>query len=210
MRKAVVVGVTGQSGAGKSTVCAMLKKYGYAVIDADKVASLVLEKGSPVLKRLAESFGEDILNSDGTLNRALLAKRAFSSPENTRLLNSIAHPEIVRLILKKINGEFWNGYEAVLLDAPQLFESGLHEKCDLVIAVTAPQDIRLSRIMSRDGIDEQAALMRINAQHDEMFFRTHADVVIENNNNEERLKEQVLYTARLVEAKISGEPEEVL
>ncbi len=206
MRKAVIVGVTGQTGAGKSTVCEMLKKYGYSVIDADKVAALVTEKGSPILEELAVGFGQDIINEDGSLNRKLLAQKAFSSPDRTALLNSIMHPEIIRLIMKKVNGEFWNGYEAVLLDAPQLFESKLNENCGFIITVIAPESIRLKRIMERDNIDEAAARLRMNAQYDESFFKANADVVIENTGDNDRLYEQVLYTARLIESKISGEP----
>jgi dephospho-CoA kinase len=181
------------------------KKYGYAVIDADKIAALVTEKGSPVLLELANAFGEDILNEDGSLNRAELAKRAFKSPEKTTLLNSITHPEITRLILKKVNGAFCDGYEAVLVDASQLFESGFSSNCRFIISVVAPENIRLSRIMERDGISEEAARQRMSAQRDEMFFRKNADVVIENDGDIKKIKDQVLYTARLIEMRISGE-----
>ncbi len=207
MRRAVIVGVTGQTGAGKSTVCEMLKKYGYAVIDADEIAALITEKGSPVLTQLSMAFGPGTLNEDGTPNRKVLAQRAFSDPSQTALLNSITHPEIVRLIMKKVNGEFWNGYEAVLIDAPQLFESGLSDRCGFIVSVTAPEELRLSRIIKRDGIDEESARLRMSAQYDENFFIENSDVVIQNNGDDERLKEQILYTARLIETKISGEAE---
>lgn len=207
MRRAVIVGITGQTGAGKSTVCEMLKKYGYAVIDADEIAALITEKGSPVLTQLSMAFGPGTLNEDGTPNRKVLAQRAFSDPSQTALLNSITHPEIVRLIMKKVNGEFWNGYEAVLIDAPQLFESGLSDRCGFIVSVTAPEELRLSRIIKRDGIDEESARLRMSAQYDENFFIENSDVVIQNNGDDERLKEQILYTARLIETKISGEAE---
>ncbi len=205
MRRAIVVGLTGTTGAGKSTVGEMLKKYGYAVIDADKIASLVLEKGSPVLKQIADTFGEDVLFEDGTLNRKLLAERAFSSAQNTSVLNQLTHPEIVRLIMKKVQGEFFNGYEAVILDAPQLFESGLDKKCNFIISVTASPETRMKRIMERDGISSEAAQRRMKVQLDDSFFRQNCDVVIVNEDNTDDLKKQVLYTARLIEEKISGE-----
>lgn len=207
MRKAIVVGLTGPTGAGKTLVGEMLKKYGYSVIDADKISALVTEKGSPILPRLAEAFGEDIMNEDGTLDRRLLAQRAFSSWDQTSLLNHITHPEIVRLILKKINGEFWNGYEGVIVDAPQLFESGLDKKCNFIIAVSAPEDLRLKRIMERDGIDEEVAKWRMSVQHDREFFVKNCDIVITNDGDNERLAEQVRNVARLIEQKISGELE---
>ncbi len=104
MRKAIVIGLTGQTGAGKTTVADGLRHFGYQVIKADEIARLVTEKGSPVLQELAAVFGKDILKEDGTLDRALLAERAFATPEETKLLNGVTHPEILRLINKKING----------------------------------------------------------------------------------------------------------
>ncbi len=121
MRKAIVIGLTGQTGAGKTTVADGLRHFGYQVIKADEIARLVTEKGSPVLQELAAVFGKDILKEDGTLDRALLAERAFATPEETKLLNGVTHPEILRLINKKINGAFFDGYEGVILDASQLF-----------------------------------------------------------------------------------------
>ena len=134
MRKAIVIGLTGQTGAGKTTVADGLRHFGYQVIKADEIARLVTEKGSPVLQELAAVFGADILTEDGSLDRALLAERAFASPEETKLLNGVTHPEILRLINKKINGAFFDGYEGVILDASQLFESGLNERCTLVVS----------------------------------------------------------------------------
>ena len=209
MRKAIIVGLTGQTGAGKTTVAERLKKYGYAVIDADKVAALVTEKGSPTLKKLADAFGKEIIREDGTLNRSLLADKAFSSTTMVELLNSITHPEICRLIMKKVNGEFWNGYEGVIIDAPQLFESGLSEKCNVIISVTAPEDVRLRRIMARDGISEEPARKRMSAQFSEDFFKQKSDIVIVNDCDDEELARQVLYVARFLEQKISGEEEEI-
>ena len=209
MRKAIVVGLTGQTGTGKTTVGNELKKYGYSVIDADKVARLFTEKGSPTLKKLAEAFGKEIIKSDGTLDRALLADKAFSNEKMLELLNSITHPEIVRLIMKKVNGEFFNGFEGVIIDAPQLFESGLDKKCNMIIAVTAPENIRLERIMKRDGISEEPARKRMAAQLPEEFFTQQSDIVVVNNGDNENLAKQVLYAARKMEEKISGEAEEV-
>ena len=93
MRKAIVIGLTGQTGAGKTTVADGLRHFGYQVIKADEIARLVTEKGSPVLQELAAVFGADILTEDGSLDRALLAERAFASPEETKLLNGVTHPE---------------------------------------------------------------------------------------------------------------------
>ncbi len=205
MRKAIVIGLTGQSGAGKSTVALQLKKYGYAVIDADAIARLVMEKGSPILPKIRETFGSDVFNPDSSVNRAALARKAFSSPENTKKLNEITHPEITRLVLKKVKGAFFDGYEGVIIDAPQLFESKLSYDCKFIISVVAPENVRLKRIMERDELTEEDALRRIRAQHTEEFFREHSNVVIENNGDEERLRGQVRLIARVIEEQISGE-----
>lgn len=205
MRKAIVIGLTGQTGAGKTTVAEGLRHFGYQVIKADEIARLVTEQGSPVLQELAAVFGADILKEDGSLDRALLAERAFASPEETKLLNGVTHPEIIRLINKKINGAFFDGYEGVILDASQLFESGLNERCALVVSVVAPEDVRLKRIMERDGISEEKARQRMGAQLPEEFFRTHSNYVIENTGTADDLKLQLRQLAGLFEQHIAGE-----
>ncbi|MBQ8063239.1 MAG: dephospho-CoA kinase [Clostridia bacterium] len=205
MRKAIIIGLTGQTGAGKTTVAEGLRHFGYQVIKADDIARLVTETGSPTLRQLAAVFGKDILRADGSLDRALLAERAFSSTENTKLLNGITHPEILRLINKKINGAFFDGYEGVVLDASQLFESGLNERCTLVLSVVAPEALRLRRIMARDGISEEQARQRMSVQLSEDFFRTHSNYVLENTGTEEDLKLQLRQIAAILEEHIAGE-----
>jgi len=205
MRKAIVVGLTGQTGAGKSTVADMFSRFGFAVIDSDVIARAVTDRGSPVLKDLADAFGKDILDDTGTLKRDLLAARAFSSTENTKTLNRITHPEIVRRILNTVTDKFLDGYEAVVVDAPQLFESGLGAKCNVIVSVTASEALRQERIMARDHLSEAEASLRMKAQLSEDFFREHSDIVIENTGDEESLHEQVLRAARILEEVISGE-----
>lgn len=178
--KRFIIGLTGQTGAGKSTVAKILEENGLFIINADSVAREVVEKGEPTLLKLANSFGDDILNSDGTLNRKLLASRAFSSRENTDLLNSITHPAITERIRLKIFQAFENGEKAVVIDAPQLFESGENEMCDIIVTVAAPLEIRLHRIMNRDGVTEDEAALRINAQLSEEYYIKNSDIVIRN------------------------------
>lgn len=203
-RHTVIVGLTGQTGAGKSTVASLLYGYGFAVVDADQTARSVTEKGSPVLKELAQFFGADILNGDGSLDRARLAARAFSSQEGTELLDSITHPEIVRRMLAQAEEAFLEGYEAAILDASQLFEAGLDSRCGLIISVVAPDRRRLARIMERDGIDAEAAKKRMQAQHDREFFEENADYVIHNTGTLEDLADQVREIAGIIEKTIAG------
>lgn len=146
----IVLGITGGTGSGKSTVCECLKKLGAEIIDADKIARSIVLPGSPVLKSLAESFGGDILLPDGTLDRKALAGKAFSSEENTRLLNSLTHPEIIKECNEKI-AEKRSKCSFIVVDAPLLFVSGLDKLCDVTARVDAPAEMRLERIMQRDS-----------------------------------------------------------
>lgn len=186
----VVVGLTGQTGAGKSTVSEIMKDFSCAVINADKVAREATSIGSDCLKRLAEQFGYDIINNDGSCNRKLLAKRAFSSRENTDLLNSVTHPWIIRRTEEIISCFKSDGYDIIIFDAPQLFESGGEKLCDYVIAVTAPFEIRLQRIIARDLIGREEALQRMNMQYNEEFFVSHADFIIDGSLTIEQVKEK--------------------
>ncbi len=177
--EAPVVGLTGQTGAGKSTVCRVFEAYGFRVIDTDRIAREITEKGSPVLSELANVFGREILDKDGALIRAELARRAFSSKENTRLLNSVTHPAILRETAERAFALSEKNIPCVL-DVPLLFQSGADAYCDVTVAVTAPFETRKRRIMARDGLDEAAAVLRMGAQEDESFYTSRADIIIEN------------------------------
>ncbi len=176
--KKIVIGITGQTGAGKSTVCKYAEKIGCGIADADLAAREALTKGSDCLKRLAEIFGYDIIDSDGSCKRKLLAERAFASRQKTDLLNSITHPFIIDRCREYIEELLHNNYDVVLFDAPQLFESGGNRLCDYIIAVTADKKIRLERIVKRDGLSRKEAMMRINAQYDEEYYTKNSDYVI--------------------------------
>ena len=115
MIKAIIVGLTGQTGAGKSTVGQMLSNIGFFSIDCDKLSRLVTSKGSPVLSELALEFGEDIIKNDGELDRKLLAKRAFATKEDTERLNNVTHPAIKKWWTKKWC--IFDGYDVVVVDA---------------------------------------------------------------------------------------------
>lgn len=174
----IVIGLTGQTGAGKTTVAQMLGKLGCGIVNADAVAREALAPGSECLSRLAERFGKDIILENGEADRKLIASRAFADSGSTRALGEITHPWIIRRTEEYLSELRNNNYEAAVFDAPQLFESGGDRLCDVIIAVTAPEETRLDRIMQRDGIGESAARLRMSAQHGEDFFRSRADFVI--------------------------------
>ena len=179
MKRVKIIGLTGQSGAGKSTAAQVFEQNGFAVINADSLVKRVYEQNEYCLDAVAARFGSDIIKPGGTLNRKLLAKRAFSSEENTRALGGIVHPFVLSEFLNELKGA--SGY--AVFDAPQLFESGIDIICDTVVSVVAEESTRLARIMNRDGITEDEARQRINAQFSEEFFRANSDYIIENNTD---------------------------
>ena len=179
--RARVIGLTGQSGAGKTTVSRVFSQNGFAVIDADIISREVTEKGQPCLTELSEAFGSDIINLNGTLNRKRLGSIVFSDREKLRQLNGIIYPYIIYRIISRIDELSEEGRELILLDAPTLFEANADDLCDLIISVTADESIRMSRIIARDNITPEAAKKRFESQYSEHFFVNHSDFVIINN-----------------------------
>ena len=176
----ITLGLTGKTGAGKSTVAELLKEKGCYIIDGDIIARQITEKGSEVLPILQKAFGEDILDENGELIRALLAKRAFSSKESTALLNSITHPVIKQRCAEEMAKGESLGYRTALIDAAALLDSDCKDLCHKIIVVTAPEDVRLKRILERDPITKEQAMTRINAQKSDEYYFSHADIIIRN------------------------------
>ena len=189
-KKGRIIGISGASGSGKSTVCEIFARYGAVIIDADKAARSVTEKGSPELIKLAGIFGEDIIKEDGELDRKLLASRAFSSEENNKKLISVTHPAIIKKCVDEA-GKYLKEGRTVIFDAPLLFTSKLDKLCAFTVRVYAPEDVRLERIIKRDGISREEALKRFKAQEEEIKLSEKADMVIENYGGAE-LEKQVL------------------
>lgn len=183
------VALTGKTGAGKSTVSDYLRKKGAYIIDGDIIAREVLKTDENLLGELCRKFGEDILNSDKTLNRRALAEKAFSSAEKIELLNSVMHPAINNEIQRKTD-EAFEKYDVVIVDAAAIIESGFADKCDLLVTVHAPEDVRKERIIKRDNMTEKDALIRIKGQKDDSFYLDKADFVI-NNFEPYSLEEQL-------------------
>lgn len=191
MKKCRIIGLTGQSGAGKSTVAKFLENSGFAVINADMLVKKTYESDSPCLKTIALVFGEDIITSNGTPDRRLLAQRAFETKEKTAMLSSIVHPFVTALFLAEVKNAVQSGTYTIVYDAPQLFESNADIFCDEIIAVVADKAVRLDRICKRDNISEKFALMRMNAQLSEEFFRENCGMIIENNADLDVLNNQL-------------------
>ena len=177
----VIVGLTGQTGAGKSTVSRVFVEQGFSLIDADRIAREVVEPGSPCLDELFEYFGSTIRGENNSLNRRALASIVFTDAHKLEVLNRIIHPYITEEIFRRINQFAQEGHILILLDAPTLFESKASDFCDLIISVLADPEIRRDRIIARDHLTEEAALQRMQAQLPEEFFVKHSDYIIRNN-----------------------------
>lgn len=173
----IIIGVTGPTGAGKSLASKTAESAGFKVINCDLVARKAVEKGSRGLEALVKAFGEEILLPSGELDRKKLAQKAFATKEKTELLNKTLLPFIAELVKKECNSD------KVLLDAPTLFESGLDSICDKTVAVLSDLETRLERIILRDGIKREDALLRINAGKPDEYYIERTDNIIYNNGD---------------------------
>ncbi|MGN0656216.1 MAG: dephospho-CoA kinase [Ruminiclostridium sp.] len=191
----VIVGLTGMSGAGKTTACEAFREAGFAVIDCDRAAREVVEKGRPALKVIVSAFSPEILNSDGTLNRRKFGNIIFSDSEKRQLLNGIIYPYISYTIISEICGFLGGGEKHILVDAPTLFESGTDSLCDLVVSVVANEKLCLSRIMFRDSLTDEQAKNRLSSQYPADFYREKSAYCVENTGTQEQLREKILAIA---------------
>lgn len=179
--KRPVVGLTGPTGAGKGYVSDCLTRWGCYVCDTDKVARELTAKNSPFLSILSDNFGEDIIKENGELDRKLLAARAFATKEKQEKLNSLMHPEIIRIATERCLDALEGGAAAAVIDAPLLFEAKGDKYCDTVISVIAPKETRLSRIMERDSITKEQAESRMSVQHEDEYYTSKSEFVVFND-----------------------------
>ncbi len=180
----MIVGLTGGTGTGKTSVARVFYENGFEVIDYDKITREIYIKGSKCLNELAENFGSEILNPNGELNRKKLGSIVFASKEKLEILNNIVYKYILEHTKEKIEK---SAGKKLLLDAPTLFEAGLNKKCDYVVGVIADKEKRLERICKRDGLNRKDALNRINSQKNDEFYIENCDFLIQNNGSEDML-----------------------
>ncbi len=191
-----IIGLTGPSGSGKGTAAVLLLKHGIPSIDTDKVYRKILIPPSQCLDELREAFGSEVIRPDGTLDRRALASVVFADREMLALLNSVTHKYILARTQKRIAYRRRTGANAVIVDAPALFEAGFDEKCDFVITVTASREARIERIMQRDGFDRAAAERRIDGQPPEDFYTSRSDYTVSNNGTLDELEAALLEILR--------------
>ncbi len=199
----LILGLTGPTGAGKGFVSAQLAKLGFAVVDADRAAHDVMAPGTPLTKAVARAFGLS-LSKDGALDRQALGTLVFSDAQKLRKLDALTHPVILRRIQAELDGFARKGCRAAVVDAPALFESGADRLCACAAAVTAPKSVRLARIMQRDGLTRKKALKRILAQPDDSFYLSKARFVLRNDDETDRLEQDIRAMADSLLAEAGG------
>lgn len=185
-----IIGITGSSGAGKTSVCKILKeKYYISIIDADEVARELSKKGNPYLQEIANKFGEEILDEKGELKRKELAKLIYEQEEKRNILNHLTFVYVVEEIKKRI-AELVNE-KTVAIDAALLFESGLDKICDTTIGLVAREEDKVKRICERDGISKEMARKRLAIQMPEEELKKRVNYVIINDGSELTLEKEI-------------------
>ena len=178
----MIIGITGSSGAGKSTVCEILEIiYNVKVLNADKIARRLSQKGSDYLNDIIKLFGTDIVDEKGELKRNKLAEIIYSNPQKREKLNTYTFKYVREDIEKQISK--FDKKTVIVIDAPLLFEAHLNKMCKKVIGVIASRAIQIQRIMERDDIDYENAEKRLNVQANNEFYINNCDIIIENNGN---------------------------
>ncbi|NWN95931.1 MAG: dephospho-CoA kinase [Bacillus sp. (in: Bacteria)] len=188
---AKIIGLTGGIASGKSTVSNMLKTKGFTIVDADIAARKVVEPGELAYEQIIEAFGEGILLQDLTLDRKKLGALIFADEALRMKLNSIVHPAVRAWMTREKDRAIENGKKTVFLDIPLLFESRLTYMVERTILVYVDEETQLKRLMTRNGLSEKEAQMRIRAQMPLSGKKALADAVLDNNGSLEETKQQL-------------------
>jgi len=174
-----IIGITGSSGSGKSTITQILgKEIKAKTIYADKVVKKLQQKGNEYLSEIIKLFGKDYLTKEGELNREKLAKTIFEDAKKRESLNELTKKYVAEEIKNQIKEA---DFEYVIIDAPLLIETELHNCCDTIIAVVSNKEEQIKRICMRDNVSKEKAMERINAQPSNEFYKKYANYIVENN-----------------------------
>ncbi|GAB7388602.1 dephospho-CoA kinase [Bacillaceae bacterium] len=187
----MVAGLTGGIATGKSTVAEMFVRRGAVLIDADRIARLVVQPGKKAWRRIVERFGESVLLPSRELDRAALGEIVFRDPLARKDLEQITHPEIRREMLEQIGRAQANGDPLIIVDVPLLIERNMQAMFEKVILVYVDAETQLRRLMARNGLTEEQALRRISAQMPIEEKRKYADYIIDNRGTLEETERQV-------------------
>ena len=171
----MIIGITGGSGSGKTTLLKLLKDQGALVLDCDAVYHELLKTDREMLSAIGARFPGTVVS--GALQRKKLGAIVFADPQALLDLNAITHAAVKKEVLRQLE----TAPKHCAIDAIGLFEGGLAELCDVTVAVTAPREDRVKRLMARDGITREYAEKRLSAQHPDEWFRERCDCTLEND-----------------------------
>lgn len=190
----MILGLTGFSGAGKSTVAQIFKEQGFYHLDCDFIVHERVYRDPTVLNALANAFGNEIIDQ-GALNRAVLRKYTMGNPEALDHLNRLVMP----FILSAINADLAAHKEQhIILDAPLLFESGLDQKCDCVLSVVADPKAAAERIILRDHLQPTDAEKRLSSQHPAEYYIEKSDYILQNNGDLNTLHQETIHLIKII------------
>jgi dephospho-CoA kinase len=192
----MLIGLTGQIGAGKTAVAEILSKFGATIIDADQIGRDILEKNRSVKRELVRAFGKQVVDSRGRIDRQALATVAFVDERSRRKLNRIVHPHLLAELHRQTKAHHKTG-KTVVIDAALLLEWKLDRTVDTVIAVLAPATIRLRR-MNKRGFAESDIRRRMRLQLPATEFRRRSDIQISNNGSRAELRQRVIAAWKLL------------
>lgn len=186
-----LIALTGGIASGKSTIARRLAEHGAIIVDADQIVRDVQSPGSPVLERIAEAFGADVVAPDGSLDRAALGAKVFGDADLLASLNAIVHPAVREESQRRFDDALRDDAEAVVVyDVPLLVEARVDDPWDLIVVAHAPAELRRQRLVELRGMAERAAQERIDAQVSDDRRLAIADVVIDTSATLERTIEQ--------------------
>ena len=184
-----IIGVTGLSGSGTSTVAGILEEAGGFLVRADDLTRALTQKGQPAYHEIVTIFGSSILGVDGEINRKALGEIIFNDAGKKAELENILHPKVINETRNQIKQACTN---FAIIDAPLLIEAGMNTMCDSCWLITASSETRIKRITARDGLTKEAAQKRLANRVGEEVLKLYADVVIQNEGTTQELREQVL------------------
>ena len=184
-----IIGITGSSGSGKSTVCEILnEKYNVKIIDADKIAKELLTSGTEYYNDVISKFGREITDDVGEIDRKKLADLIYNDDKKREMLNNSTFYYVVKEI--KLRAKEANNVD-IIIDAPLLFESKLDDICNFTIGVIAKESVQIERIIKRDSISKEQACKRLKAQQTNNFYMSKCTEIIENNNEYIETEKQI-------------------
>lgn len=188
----MIIGLTGSIASGKSTVANMLREKGYPIVDADVIARVVVELGSPLLNDIRTAFGQEVFLEDGSLNREKLGSIVFGDEMKRRQLNELLHPAIREEMIRQKEQYVEQGYSTVIMDIPLLFESKLHSYVEKIMVVSVTKELQKQRLIARNELSDAEADARIASQLDMKIKEKGADAVIHNNGTIQETEQQLI------------------